>query len=190
MGEVKHVVSNLVQALDRGQKEAESIADTMHQLQTCLMEESKTIIQESLDRLLSRVRMEADNLIGGSARVLISPEGRVTVGTTYSDEDSDSRLKRLKSQDFSILRPDGFSAFIKSLKSEVAAGNWMPAIEFLRANAKIEMPFTYAAAPGREVAQPREPSPSEWKFSDFLPALPPHPPLPRGLFKDSPPRSR
>jgi len=186
MGEVKHVVSNLVQVLDRGQKEAESIVATMHQLQTCLMEESKTIIEASLDRLLSRVRMEVDKLIGGSARVLVSPEGRVTVGTTYSDEDSDSRLKRLKSQDFCILRPDGFSAFIKSLKSEVAAGNWMPVIEFLRANAKIEMPFVYpSTSPVREVERPREaPASSGWKPSDFLPALPPHPPLPRGLFKD------
>jgi len=185
MGEVKHVVSNLVQVLDRGQKEAESIVATMHQLQTCLMEESKTIIEASLDRLLSRVRMEVDKLIGGSARVLVSPEGRVTVGTTYSDEDSDSRLKRLKSQDFCILRPDGFSAFIKSLKSEVAAGNWMPVIEFLRANAKIDWTPVYSMPAVREAEQPHEaPASSEWKLSDFLPALPPHPPLPRGLFKD------
>jgi len=184
MGEVKYAVSNLVQMLDRGQKEAESIADTMHQLQTCLMEESKTIIEASLDRLLRRVRMEVDNLIGGSARVLVSPEGRVTVGTTYSDEDSDSRLKRLKSQDFCILRPDGFSAFIKSLKSEVAAGNWMPVIEFLRANAKFEAAPVYSPAPALRESPPREPSSSGWKLSDFLPAGPPYPPLPRGLFKD------
>lgn len=184
MGEVKYAVSNLVQMLDRGQKEAESIADTMHQLQTCLMEESKTIIEASLDRLLRRVRMEVDNLIGGSARVLVSPEGRVTVGTTYSDEDSDSRLKRLKSQDFCILRPDGFSAFIKSLKSEVAAGNWMPVIEFLRANAKFEAAPAYSPAPALRESPPHEPSSSEWRLSDFLPAGPPYPPLPRGLFKD------
>lgn len=157
----------------------------MDELQSHLEEESNTIICGGLDRLLSRVRIEVDNLIGGSARVLVSPEGRVTVGTTYSDEDSDSWLKRLKSQDFSILRPDGFSTFIKSLKSEVAVGNWMPVIEFLRANAKIKMPFVYpSTSPVREVERPREPSSSGWKPSDFLPARPPHPPLPRGLFKD------
>jgi len=185
MGEVKHVVSDLVQALDRGQKEAKGLADTMHQLQNYLMEESKTIIEAGLDRLLSRVRMEVDKLIGGSARVLVSPEGRVTVGYTYSDEDSDSRLKRLKSQDFSILRPDGFSSLIQSLKSEVAEGNWMPVIEFLRANAKFKAAPAYSPAPALRGSPPREPSTSsEWKLSDFLPALPPHPPLPRGLFKD------
>jgi len=184
MGEVKYAVSNLVQMLDRGQKEAESIADTMHQLQTCLMEESKTIIEASLDRLLRRVRMEVDNLIGGSARVLISPEGRVSVGNTYSDEDSDSWLKRLKSQDFSILRLGSFSSFIKSLKFEVAAGNWVPIIEFLRANAKFEAAPAYSPAPALRESPPREPSSSGWKLSDFLPAGPPYPPLPRGLFKD------
>jgi len=186
MGEVKRVVSGLMRMLDKGQKEAESIADTMHQLQAYLMEESKTIIEAGLDRLLSRVRTEVDNLIGGSSRVLVSPEGRVTVGYTYSDEDSDSRLKRLKSQDFSILRPDGFSSLIQSLKSQVAEGNLIPVIEFLRANAKIEMPFVYpSTSPVREVERPREaPASSEWKLSDFLPALPPHPPLPKGLFKD------
>jgi len=180
MGKVKDAVSSLAQMLDRGQKEAKSIADTMHQLQTYLMEESKTIIEASLDRLLSRVRMEVENLIGGSARVLVSPRGRVTVGTTYSDEDSDSWLKRLKSQDFCILKPDGFSAFIQSLKSEVAAGNWMPVIEFLRANAKS--PSAYSPAPA--IREREQPASSEWKPSDFLPARPPLPPLPRGLFKD------
>ena len=185
MGEVKRVVSSLMQMLDRGQKEAKSLVGIMDELQSYLEEESNTIICGGLDRLLSRVRMEVDNLTGGSARVLVSPEGRVTVGTTYSDEDSDSWLKRLKSQDFSILRPDGFSAFIKSLKSEVAEGNCVPAIHFLRANAKFEAAPAYLPTPAvRKAEQPHEPSSSGWKPSDFLPALPPHPPLPRGLFKD------
>ena len=46
MSEVKRVVSNLAQMLDRGQKEAESIVDTMHQLQRYLVEASKTTIQD------------------------------------------------------------------------------------------------------------------------------------------------
>ncbi|MDO9579491.1 MAG: hypothetical protein Q7J06_02830 [Bacteroidales bacterium] len=184
MGKAKDVVSNLAQMLDSGVEEAKSLVETMHRLQDCLEEKTKSIIQESLDRLLSRVRMEADNLIGGSARVLISPEERVTVRITYSDEDP--WLKRLKAQDFYILTLGGFSHFIKSLKSEVAEGNWVLAIEFLRANAKIEKPFTYpSASPAREVEQLREVSTSSgWKPSDFLPAPPPRPPLPRGLFKD------
>ena len=182
--EVKCVVCNLAQVLDSGQKEAKSLVDTMHQLQTYLEEESKTIIEGSLDRLLSGIRAEAAKITRGSVFVLVSPEGRVTVEATYSGEVSNPWLKRLKSQDFSILRLAGFSAFIKSLKSEVAAGNWVPVIEFLRANIKTETPFIYPAASVREVEQPREASSSEWKPSDFLPARPPFPPLPRGLFKD------
>ena len=158
----------------------------MHQLQNYLEEKSKTIIQGNLDRLLGTIRAEAAKITRGSVVVLVSPEGRVTVETTYSDEDSDPWLRRLKSQDFSILRLGSFSSFIKSLKFEVVAGNWVPIIEFLRANAKIESPFAYpGASPVREVEQPREPSTlSQWKLSDFLPAQFPHPPLPRGLFKD------
>ena len=117
--------------------------------------------------------------------VLVSPEDRVTVDATYSDEDSDPYLKRLKSQDFSILRLASFSYFIESLKSEVAEGNCVPAIHFLRANAKFEAAPAYLPTPAvRKAEQPHEPSSSGWKPSDFLPALPPHPPLPRGLFKD------
>jgi len=181
MGEVERVVSNLVQVLDRGQKEAESLVDTMHRLQSYLEEKPKSIIQESLDRLLSRVRMEANTLIGGSAVVLISPEGRVTVRQAYSDE----WIERLKSEGFSIFTLEQFRSFVQSLKSEVAGGNLIPVIELLRANTEFEWPSAYSPAPALTDSQPRKPSTSsEWKLSDFLPALPPHPPLPRGLFKD------
>jgi mevalonate kinase len=134
MGEVKRVASNLMQMLDGAQKEAQSLAGIMDELQSYLEEESQTIIEGSLDRLSSRIRWEAAKITGGSVVVLVSPEGRVTVDKTYSDEDSDPWLKRLKSQDFYILRPGSFSAFIKSLKSEVAEGNLISAIEFLREN--------------------------------------------------------
>jgi hypothetical protein len=130
--------------------------------------------------------MEAAKRTGGSVVVHISPEGRVTVGETYSHEDSDPWLKRLKSQGFWIMRLPGFSYFIESLKSEAADGNWMSVIEFLRANTEVERPLLHPAAPSvRTAEEPREPSaPSEWKLSDFLLALPPHPLLPRGLFKE------
>jgi len=187
MGKViNRVVSNLVQMLDRGQKEAKSMVDTMHSLQSFLKEGSKTIIKESLDRLLDTIRAEATKITRGSVVVLVSPEGMVTVDKTYSDEDSDPYLRRLKSQDFSVLRLPGFLYFIESLKSEVAEGNWVPAIHFLRVNTKFEWTPVYSPMPAtKEGEQLREPSTSsEWKLSDFLPALPPHPPLPRGLFKD------
>ena len=186
MGEVKRVVSNLVQMLDAGQKEATGLVDTMHQLQGYLDGESKNIIQGGLDRLLTAIRIEATKITRGSVVVLISPEGRATVDRTYSDENSDYYLRRLKSQGFYILTLPGFSYFIQSLKSKVAEGNLIPIIAFLRANAKIEMPLVYqdiSLVP--TVEQPRQSSTSSrWKPTDFLPAPFPHPPLPRGLFKD------
>ena len=185
MAEVKRVVSNLLQTLEVRQKEAVSLVDVIHQLQSYLDAESKSIVQGGLDRLLVRIRVEAAKRTAGLVVVLVSPEGWVTAGNTYNIN-SDSWLERLKSQGFRIMRLDEFSSFIQSLKSEVAEGNLMPIIEFLKANAKIEMPVVYRdAAPVSAVKQPRAPSTSSrWKPSDFLPAPFPHPPLPRGLFKD------
>ena len=183
MGEVKNVVSKLVQMLDRVSKEAKSLVDTMDQLQSYLVEKPKSIIQESLDRLLNTIRAEAAKITRGSVFVLVSPEGRVSVRETYNIH-SDFWLERLKSKGFSILTLEQFRAFVQSLKSEVAEGNLIPVIEFLRANTKYEWPSVYSPAPALRETQPRESSSSEWKLSDFLPALPPHPPLPRGLFKD------
>ena len=185
MDAVKRVFSNLMQVLETGQKETIDLVDTMHQLQSYLDVESKNIIQGSLDRLLTTVRIEAAEITGGSVVVLISPEGKATVDKTYSDENSDPWLTRLKSQGFYVLTLPRFSSFIQSLKSEVAEGNLIPIIELLRANAKIER-FVYSGpSPVSAVEQPREPSTlSRWKPSDFLPAPFPHPPLPRGLFKD------
>ena len=186
MGKVREAVSNLVQMLEASRKEAKSLVNTMHELQGYLEQESNTIICGGLDRLLSRIRAEAAKITTGSVVVLVSPEDRVTVEKTYSDEDSDPWLRRLKSQGFYILTLPRFSYFIQSLKSQVAEGNLIPVIEFLRANAKFRSPPAYSPAPAVKQSEQRgEPSTSAgWKASDFLPALPPHPPLPRGLFKD------
>jgi len=188
MGEVRDVVSNLVQTLDKRQKEAESLVDTMHRLHDHLEEEPKSIIQESLDRLLNTIRAEAAKITGGkitrwSVVVLISPEGRSSVGETY-DVNSDSWLERLKSQGFSILTLEQFRSFVQSLKSEVAEGDLILAIEFLRANTEFGLPPAYSPAPAIRESHGKPSAPSRWKPSDFLPGLPPHPPLPRGLFKD------
>ena len=181
MGKVKDVVSNTVQMLEVWQREAESLVDPIDQLQSYLEEEPRTVIQESLDWLLSRIRAEVAKITRGSVVVLVSPEGRTSVGET-DDINSDSWLERLKSEGFNILTLEQFRSFVQTLKSEVAEGNWIPIIEFLRANTKIESPLVYPAPAVRETGQPS--TSSEWKLSDFLPALPPHPPLPRGLFKD------
>ena len=183
MGEVKRVVSNLVEMLDRGQKEAKSLAGIIDELQSYLEEESKTIIEESLDQLLSRIGAEAAKIISGSGLVLVSPEGRTSVKENYNIH-SDFWLERLKSQGFSILTLEQFRAFVQSLKSEVADGNLILVIEFLRANAKFGSAPAYSPAPVLTESQRELSTSSEWKPSDFLPALPPHPPLPRGLFKD------
>ena len=186
MDKVKDVVSNLTQILDRGQKEAESLAGIMDELQSYLEEESNTIICGSLNRLLNTIRAEATKITGGSVVVLVSPEGRVSVRETYNIY-SDSWLERLKSQGFSILTLEQFLSFVQSLKSEVAEGNLMPVIEFLRANAKFDWAPAYLPTLGtKESEQPREPSSSsEWKLPGWLPAFPwEGPPLPRGLFKD------
>jgi hypothetical protein len=189
MDDVRRVISDLVHLLEAGQKEATDLVGIMHQLQSYLDGESKNIIQGGLDRLLSKVRLEAARITTGSVVVLISPEGRATIDKTYSGANSDPYLKRLKSQGFNILTLAEFSHFIQSLKSKMGEGNLVPIIEFLRANAKIETPRGYQdVSPASAAEQPREPSTSSrWKPSDFLPAPFPRPPLPRGLFKDRAP---
>jgi len=133
MGEVRRVVSNVVKMLDREQKESKRLLDTMHQLQTCLEDDSKAIIYGSLGRLLVLIRVEAAKRTMALAVVLISPDGQVTIEETHHIN-SDSYLERLKSQGFSVMRVDEFSSFIDSLKSAVEAGNLIPVIDFLRAN--------------------------------------------------------
>jgi len=184
MGEVKGVVSNLMGMLEVKQKEARSLPDTMHRLQSYLDGESKNIVWEGLERLLSAVRAEADKITGGPVVVLISPKGKVTVDKTHSGEDSDPYLRRLKSQGFYILTLPGFSYFIHSLESEVAKGNLVPIIESLRENTKIGKPLSYSDISSAAAEQPREaPATREWRLSDFLPARFPHLPLPGRLFR-------
>ncbi len=66
-------------------------------------------------------------------------------------------------------------------------GDWIPVIEFLKANTKFDWAPVYSPTPAvRKAEQPPEPSTSsEWKLPGWLPAFPwEGPPLPRGLFKD------
>jgi len=182
MGAVKQAVSELVRMLNRRQKEAKRLPITLDRLEKYLTEKPKEIIHFSLFLLLTRIEGEAAKRTR-SVVVFISPELRVSVGETHN-VNSDSWLERLKSQGFTILTLEQFRSFIRSLQLEVSQGNYMPAIEFLRANAEFQRPSPYPAPSARKAEEPRESSaPSEWKASDFLPALPPHPPLPRGLFK-------
>ena len=198
MGELGRVVSNLVQMLETGRKETESRVEVMHEMQTYLVEKSKTVVEGSLDRLMSRINADAAEITRGTAVVVVSHEGRVTVKETRADKESDPYLRRLKSEHFKVLTLSEFSRIIESVKVQVAKGNLMPVIIFLMANTRPRPTRVYSPAPIPKASSPVEPSllptvgespnreatPSKWKLSDFLPAPFPHPPLPRGLFKD------
>lgn len=185
MAKVRDVVSNLVQILDMRQGEAERRVEVMHKIQAYLVEESRALLEESLDRLQGRIVADAADITWGTVAVLVSPEGTVTAKAIYGDENSDPWLARLKSEGFHVMTLDVFSSLIQTLKSEVAEGNLIPIIEFLKANARIEIPLMYPdTAPAPAAQQPSEKAiSSRWEPSDFLPAPFPHPPLPRGLFR-------
>ena len=184
MNEVKSTVSKLVQTLESEQEEVTSMVDTVDALHRYLDGEAKRIIQENLDKLLNRIKMDAARINSGLAVVLVSPEGTISVGRTY-DMDSDSWLKRLKSQGFYILTLNQLSDYIDSLKTQQVEGIYTTAIEFLRANTESISSLRYSDTSHlKNTKQPDGVSTSsQWKLSDFLPAGPPYPPLPRGLFK-------
>ena len=183
MGAVKDKVRDLKEMLDKNQKEAKSLVDTVHRLQDYLEEEPKTIIQASLERLLDRIMAQAAKRTK-SVVVLVSPDWIVSVGESY-DVNSDFWLKRLKSQGFFILSLRQFGMFIRSLQLQVTQGNYMLVIDVLKANAESQRASSYPAPSARKAEEPREASTSsEWNLPDWLPAPPPYPPLPRRLFKD------
>ena len=198
MGNVNDVVSDLVQMLEARRKETESWVEIMHQMQTYLVEESKTVVEGGLNRLMSRINADAAEITRGTAVVVASPEGRVTVKETRTDKGNDPYLRRLKSEHFQVLTLSEFTHIIESVKVQVTKGNLMPVIRFLMANTRPRPTRVYSPAPILKGSSPVEPSslpiveespnreatPSKWKLSDFLPASFPHPPLPRGLFKD------
>jgi hypothetical protein len=169
----------------------------MHETQIYLVEESEKVIQEGFDRLLNRIKTEATGRTRGLVVVLVSPSGRSSVGVTYHI-DTDPWLKRLKSQGVQITTLSEFSSFIQSAKAQVTQGKRIPVTRFPMANARPGPTRVYSPASTLKAGSPREPSSSpvikesptreasssKWNLSDFLPALFPHPPLPRGLFKD------
>lgn len=189
MGAVKDAASGLIRMLERKRKEAERLPATIDKLEKHLQERPKEIVRRSLDLLLWKIDDEA----GEAARTgrlpvaIIGHKGRITIGKT-SHKDSAPWLKRLKSEGFSIATVDELSLLIESLKSEVASGKLMRAIEFLNENAEpstgpLAVSPILTAKETDELEPSEPPSSSGWKLSDFLPALPPYPPLPRGLFK-------
>lgn len=103
MGAVEDKIRDLMKMLDSSEEEAKNLVDIMHQLQSHLEETPKTILQESLDRLLSIIKIEAAKRSRKSVVVLVSPESRVSVDVSYSDDYSDFYLSRLKSEGFFIL---------------------------------------------------------------------------------------
>jgi hypothetical protein len=197
MAELKDIVDKLVQTLATCRSRAESRLDIMGKMQTYLVQETKTVIVENLDRLATEIRTEAADITWGTVVVLISPETSITVEKTYTDKENDPDLKRLKSQGFYVLTLDEFSLVIERGKAAVAEGNLIPAIKFLMTNARPGTAQLYWMAPAPmaspplespppalpEESPPREPSSPRWTLTDFLPARFPRPPLPRRFFK-------
>ncbi len=197
MAKVKDVVNNLIQILEMREREAERRVEVIHKMHAYLVEKSRALLEESLDRLLGRVSAEEATKIGGTVVVLISPEGRVTLEKTHGDKEIDPYLTRLMAQHFHVMTLAEFSRLIESAKVRVAEGNLMPVIRFLMANTRPPLAWAYWPAPASkasppepsssaipEESPPREASSARWKLSDFLPAPFPHLPLPRGLFKE------
>ena len=184
MGEVERVVSELIEMLDRSQKEAEVSASVMDQLDIFLEQESNAIIRDNLSRLLSKIEKEAAKRAGRIV-IVISPEDKIRIVETSGAVESDPYLMALKSRDFYVLTLSDFSSLIEALKSEVARPRRLSIIELLMANAEFVAPLLYLAAPPVGTAEKRheKPNRSSWKLSDLLPAPPLHPPMPRGLFR-------
>jgi hypothetical protein len=182
MGKVNDVVSNLVQMLETDLKETESRVEIMHDMQTYLVEESKTVVRDSLDRLMSRINADVAEITSGTAVVVVSPEGRVTVKETRTDREIDHYLIRLKSQHFKVLTLSEFTHIIESVKDQVAKGNLMLVIRFLGANARPRPTRVYSPgpilktslsgeAPSLPIVKeslPREPASPQRNLSDFL----------------------
>ena len=146
MGAVKQAVSDLMRMLNRRQKEAARLPATLDRLESYLREEPKKIIHLNLFLLLTRIEGEAARKTRETVVVFISPEGMVSVRETHNVK-SDSWLERLKSQEFSVLSLEEFKSFVQSLKSQVAQGNFIPTIEFLRANTEFQraLPINFSS---------------------------------------------
>lgn len=186
MGAIKHKVSHLARMLERERREVKRLVSVIESLQTYLEEEPKRIICRSLDHLARTILAEAARRTFGSAVVIISPEGGVIIGETYQEDwNRYSWLNRLKSEGFFIVTAREFTLLVESLKSEVSRGEWQRSVEFLRAN-KSNEESPASRVPASEIRKRPHDKVSQssgWKISDFLPAPPPYPPLPRGLFK-------
>jgi hypothetical protein len=172
MAPLKEVVTELMAMLDGLSEEAKELSGTTERLTNWFEQESKRLIMESLDTILSEV-MRNDPEDPFKPHLLMSANGRVsTLGTDHA-----------KPQGYQLLTVGELLRLIRSLESQVAGGKWVPAVEFIKANRKVRG-LTIRPAARVEQSKPVVTERPGWKPSDFLPAPPPYPPLPRGLFKD------
>ena len=175
MAPLKDVVTQLMATLDGLSEEAKDLSGTIERLTSWFEQESKRLIMESLDTILNEViRNGPEDPF--KPHLLMSANGRVsTLGTDHA-----------RPQGYRLLTVGELLRLIESLKSQVAKGKWLPAVEFIKANRKVRG-LTIRPAARLEQSKPpvtKQPDEAGWKPSDFLPAPPPYPPLPRGLFKD------
>ena len=145
---------------------------------------------------MSRISADAAAITRGTAVVVVSHEGRVTVKETHTDKESDPYLRRLKSEHFQVLTLSEFTNIIESVKVQVAKGNLTPVIRFLMANTRPLPPGVYSPTATLRKNSPRETSssPSAKESLHREPTSPkriylisfrtvPHPLLPKGLLK-------
>lgn len=175
MAPLKDVVTELMAMLDGLSEEAKNVSGTIERLTNWFDREPRRLIRESLDTVLDEIiRNGPEDPF--KPQLLMSANGRIsTVGAGYA-----------RPQGYEMLSVGELIGLIRSLESQVEKGKCMAAMEFIKANRKVRG-LTIRPAARVEQSKPvvtKQPDEARWKLSDFLPALPPYPPLPRGLFKD------
>lgn len=176
MSEIKDKVAELMAMLDGFHEEAKNVSGAIDRVTSWFDQEPKKLITENLDLILSKVKGDAPKETFQPHLVLLSPEGRVSPLGAHQG----------RPEGYLVLNIFQLSRFVQSLKSEVEKGNWMSAVEFIKANREASVLPVYTAAhvDHSETVVTQRPDEARWKPSDFLPMLPPYPPLPRGLFKN------
>lgn len=175
MAPLKDAATELMRMLDGFHEEAENLSGRIDRLTYWFDQEPKKMIMENLDLVLSQVKRDAPKEPFTPHLVLLSPEGRVSTLST----------RQARPKGYLVLNIFELLRFVQSLKSRVAKGKWMPAVQFIKANRELPVlpiyPVTHVDQSETVVRQ--QPDEARWKLSDFLPMPPPYPPLPRGLFK-------
>lgn len=171
MASLKEAVTQLMAMLDGLSQEASQFSGTTERLTSWFEQEAKRLIMEGLDAIVNEILSHGPE-DPFKLRLLVSANGRA------SAVDSNQPCP----QGYQLLYVGEFLALIRSLKSQVSRGKWASALQFIKANRKVRG-LAILPPTSIEKSKPDLTEQPGWKPSDFLPAPPPYPPLPRGLFK-------